>query len=76
MDRDQIIMGLVIAALCGLGFYHTGWMLERTGKGRALVGWLGATGAGLAWRGLMLMGAIFGILLAADVIRPLRWSLW
>ena len=74
MPKDQIVMGLMIAALCGLGLYHTRWMLDRTGKGRALKRWLGEPSAPWVWRGLMLAGVAFGLLLAGDVIRPIHWS--
>ena len=71
--NEQILIGLVVAALCGLGLWHDRWLLTSTRKGRRLAGWFGETRGLWVLRSLLLAGAAFGLLLAADVIRPVRW---
>jgi hypothetical protein len=67
-------MGVLIAALCGLGLWQARWFLENTPKGRLLASWLGPQ-RGLLWlRVFLVAGMGFGVLLAADVVRPIQWS--
>ena len=71
--NEQILIGATTAALCALGLWKSAWLFAETRKGRRLAHWLGETRGLWALRGLLLAGAAFGVLLAADVIRPLRW---
>jgi hypothetical protein len=73
MRNEQLIMGAGVAVLCLFGLYHSRWFLARTRKGQRLVGWFGETRALWVLRGLLTAGTVFGVLLAANVIRPLRW---
>jgi hypothetical protein len=74
MVTGQTAMGLVIAGLCAIGLWHSRWLLVNTRKGMMLVRWRGKTGGLRFLRGLLLVGLIFGILLALDVIRPIHWA--
>jgi hypothetical protein len=74
MVTQQTAMGVVIAALCVFGLLNARWLFERTRKGRRLAQWFGE-GHGLqVLCGLLAAGALFGILLAAGVIRPIHWG--
>ncbi|HEX6984579.1 MAG TPA: hypothetical protein VF170_04345 [Planctomycetaceae bacterium] len=72
--NEQILIGLVTAALCGLGLWHDRRLLAETRKGRRLIRWFGEERALWVLRGLLAAGAAFGLLLAADVIRPIEWQ--
>ena len=71
---EQIFIGVAVAAGCLLGLLSEHWLLEQTRKGRRLERWLGKHRAIWVLRVLLLLGMIFGILLAINVIRPLHWS--
>ena len=73
LPGDQILMGITVAVLCGLGLWKERWFLEQTEKGRRLVRWFGPRRALLILRLLFGAGTLFGILLATDVIRPIGW---
>jgi len=73
MSGEQILMGMAVAVLCGLGLWKARWFLENTEKGRRMVRWFGPRRALWVLQLLFGAGALFGILLAADVIRPVRW---
>lgn len=73
MSRDQVVMGLGIALLCVTGLWNGRWFLEHTRKGQRLVGTFGDVRALWVLRFLFVAGAAFGLLLAADVIRPIQW---
>jgi hypothetical protein len=45
-------------------------LLERTPKGRRLVGWFGLVGGARVLRLLLAAVVVFGVLLAGDVIGP------
>jgi hypothetical protein len=70
---EQVLIGGLVAVLCGLGLWHDRWLFARTAKGRRLAGWFGEERGLWALRGLLVAGAAFGVLLAADVIGPVRW---
>lgn len=74
MTRDQIFMGAAIALICVMGLLNDVWFLQNTRKGRWLVERFGDDRARLVLRVALLGGAVFGLLLAADVVRPLRWG--
>ena len=71
--NEQALIGLLVAALCGLGLWHDRWFLTRTRKGRRLIRWFGETRGLWMLRGVFIAGAAFGLLLAADMIRPVPW---
>lgn len=73
MPRDQVFMGVAIAAACLAGLWKGRWFLTNTRKGRRLVGWLGENSALWILRGLLASGLLFGILLAGGIINPVRW---
>lgn len=67
-------MGVAIVGLCLFGLWHVGWLLEHSRYGRRLVIWFGVIGGRRAMMGILIAFAIFGVLLAADVIRPIQWT--
>lgn len=73
MPREQILMGLTTAALCGAGLYGEGWLLTETRKGQKLVAACGADMAVWILRGLLTAGIVFGVLLATGIVNPIRW---
>ncbi|MCA9075047.1 MAG: hypothetical protein KDA93_08445 [Planctomycetaceae bacterium] len=73
MPTEQIFIGLVTSALCGIGLYREFWFLTETNKGRWLVEKCGLTSALWILRGLLTLGVIFGLSLAMGIINPVRW---
>jgi hypothetical protein len=73
MIPTQTAMGLAVVALCFFGLLHNRWLLENSRYGRRLVTKFGQTGGRRALLGLLMGGVVFGILLAADAIRPIQW---
>ena len=73
MPLEQIFIGSVSAALCLAGIWHDRWLLTETKKGKRLVAWFGEHRALWVLRGLLAAGLLFGVLLATNVIRPIRW---
>jgi hypothetical protein len=73
MSKEQAILGVMVAALCALGLWNERWFYENTKKGRRLARWFGETRGLWILRSLFIAGAAFGILLAANVIRPVPW---
>jgi hypothetical protein len=74
MIRTQTAMGCLVLGLCLFGLWHTAWLLENSRYGRRLVIWFGGRGGRRALTVLLIAGAVFGVLLAADVIRPIDWT--
>jgi hypothetical protein len=74
MIRTQTAMGVLVVGLCLFGLWHIGWLLENSRYGRRLVIWFGAIGGRRAMTVLLIVGAVFGVLLAVDVIRPIDWT--
>lgn len=66
-------MGSVTALLCVVGFVKSEWILNNTKKGERLIGWFGAGRAIWILRSLLVFGAVFGVLLAINIIRPVQW---
>ncbi len=75
MNATQTAMGAIIFGLCLFGIWHRDWMLVNSRYGRRLVIWFGQDGGRLRPLGLLILGAVFGVLLAADVVRPIHWNL-
>ena len=73
MSREQAILGAAIALLCAGGLWKDRWLFEQTKKGRRLARWCGETRGLWVLRSLFVLGAAFGVLLATNVIRPVRW---
>ena len=74
MGIEQTIIGGATAALCLLGFWKVEWLLEHSRNGRRLAARFGDLGATRILKLLLLAGAVFGTLLAAGIINPIRWS--
>jgi hypothetical protein len=74
MVQQQTAMGFVITAMCVFGLLNSRWIFEKTRKGRRLAQWLGEVRGLQFVRGLLFVGILFGLLLAADVIRPIHWA--
>ena len=73
MPREQIFIGITVAVLFAAGLCKDRWFLTHTKKGKRLVGWFGEDNAIWVLRGLFGLGVLFGLLLAMNVIRPVRW---
>lgn len=73
MPTEQIFIGATVALLCLLGFIKERWLLEHTRKGRWLAQKWGEQAGLTILRCLLGSGALFGILLACNVIRPVQW---
>ena len=71
--NDQIVIGLGTAGLCGLGLWHGRRLLAVSRFGGWLAGRLGEDRGLQVLRGVLACGVVFGLLLAADVIRPVKW---
>lgn len=73
MPREQIVIGALIALLSVMGIASERWLLANTRKGQTLVRRFGEPKATWVLRGLLAAAAIFGTLLALNVIRPVNW---
>ncbi|HVV99863.1 MAG TPA: hypothetical protein VHB77_05965 [Planctomycetaceae bacterium] len=71
--KDQIIIGIIVAASCALGWLRQEMLLQQTGHGARLVRWFGPERSVWVLRFLLGAGVLFGILLATNVIHPLHW---
>lgn len=74
MAFEQIFIGSATAILCLMGLGNVPWLLEHTRKGQRLVKRFGDPGATRILKLLLVAGAVFGGLLAAGIINPIRWS--
>jgi hypothetical protein len=74
MIATQTAIGAVVVGLCLFGMWHDRWLLEYSRYGRRLVNVFGEIGGRRALRVLLVAGIVFGILLAADIIRPIQWT--
>jgi hypothetical protein len=74
MPRDQLLMGIAVASVCLLGLWKDRWFLANTKKGKQFARWFGEERGLWALRILFGVGALFGVLLASDIIRPIaQW---
>ena len=74
MVNSQMAMGLSIMATCLFGLWHHRWLLENTHKGQRMVRWFGEVRGLWVLRGLLVAGALFGFLLAINIIHPIHWK--
>ena len=70
---EQIAIGVTVALLCAAGLGSAGWFVRETAKGQWLARRLGDDRALWTFRLLFGLGIVFGLLLAANVIRPVQW---
>ncbi|MFO1020845.1 MAG: hypothetical protein U0903_09140 [Planctomycetales bacterium] len=71
--QTQIVIGAIITLGSLLGLRHDRAILEQTGYGRWIT-WLFGAEKGLWFlRLVIILFALFGVLLASNVIRPIRW---
>lgn len=73
MPKDQIFMGLAIVCACALGLWHRDWLLKHSRYGRRLTQWFGPRHGRLVLLVLLTGGVLFGVLLAANLVRPMQW---
>ena len=73
MSKEQIFIGVTVAVLCVAGLCKDRWFLAHTKKGKRLIRWLGEEKAIWLLRGLFGLGILFGLLLATDIISPVKW---
>ncbi len=73
MPKDQLLIGAVFALFCLIGLYKDLWILAQTKKGQWLVRRCGQQRSVWLLRSLFGCGAVFGVLLACNVIRPVQW---
>jgi hypothetical protein len=74
MIATQTAIGAVVVGLCLFGMWHDRWLRENSRYGRRLVNVFGEIGGRRALFVLLAAGIVFGILLAADIIRPIQWT--
>lgn len=67
-------MGCSVALLCLVGLIRQHWLLDKTPKGQRLVSRLGRRKALWLLRGMLIAGAVFGVLLAVGTLNPIRWD--
>ena len=73
MNRQDLAVGVIAAFSCAHLLYFGRWFLEKTKNGQRLTGWFGPDRAIWVLRGLAIAGMIFGGLLGAGIIRPMKW---
>ena len=70
--NDEILMGTTVAMLSGFGLLKVRWLIANTRKGHWLTSRLGERRAVFVTAGVLFLLAVFGVLLAVGVIRPLN----
>lgn len=73
MPVDQIIIGMITAGTCGIGLLRRDWLLTQTLKGRHLVERCGQAKATRIVTVVLAVGVLAGVLLACNILRPMRW---
>jgi hypothetical protein len=73
MPTHQIVMGVAVAAASLMAFLKTDWLLRHTAKGEWFVRRFGELKARLVVRSFFFFTAALGVLLAANIVRPLQW---
>lgn len=74
MHKDQVIVGTLVVMLCVAGLVKDRWILTQSRYGKFLARKFGETQGLWILRTLLAAMALFGVLLATDVIRPIRWN--
>ncbi|QDU80893.1 hypothetical protein Pla110_26290 [Polystyrenella longa] len=72
--NEQIVMGggLILVSLWGL--YNVDYLRTRSRFGQRIIDGLGEQTGTRMLLGVMLIGIVFGALLATSVIQPIRWE--
>ncbi|HUG91001.1 MAG TPA: hypothetical protein VML55_09220 [Planctomycetaceae bacterium] len=73
MPKDQILIGSLFAVVCLIVAWKARWMCEHSNVGRRLAERLGVGGAMWVIRAVFGALAVFGVLLATNVVRPVQW---
>jgi len=73
MARQDLLVGVITVFCSAHLLFFDRWFLEKTRIGQRLTGWFGPDRDIWILRGLSLVGMIFGGLLAAGIIRPVKW---
>jgi len=73
MFNEQNLMGIAIATICAWGLLKSNWFLMNTKKGERLILRFGERMALQIIRCLFTLGVVFGVLLSADIVSPIRW---
>jgi hypothetical protein len=71
--RQHVAVGMMVIALSLFVIAKERFILEKTHKGQRLVSWFGNDRALWVLRTLALLAILFGALLAAEIIRPIKW---
>jgi hypothetical protein len=74
MVTQQVAMGMMVAAACAVGLWYDQVLLVHSRYGRLLSRLFGPARGLWVLRVLLILGIVFGILLAVDVIRPIHWK--
>lgn len=67
------MVGTLFLIFCANVMWNETWVLEKTGKGQSLIRWFGRERAPWVLRGLTALGMTLGALVAAGIVRPIRW---
>ncbi len=73
MIPQHVLIGGLLTILCLMGLVKETWVLRNSAYGKCLVRWFGPRQAPAAYRVLLGITVIFGVLLAAGIIRPVKW---
>lgn len=74
MNGTQILMGLVIVGGCLMGCRNERLILTETKYGSLIRKVCGERNAPTVLRILLFTGGVLGILLAANILKPIRWE--
>lgn len=67
-------MGTAVAVLCFAGLVKIKWLITQTPKGQKLVKHFGEENALHLLRLFLILGILFGSLLATGIINPIQWD--
>jgi hypothetical protein len=73
VPKEQILIGGIFALVCLIVAWNARWMVEHSRVGRGLASRLGETRAIWTIRAVFAACAVFGVLLATDVVSPVHW---
>lgn len=69
---ENVVIGVFVLVFSLLGLIKEQWFLTNTRKGQRLTQWFGPQHGLWVLRIIFLTGAIFGALLAANLIQPMQ----